>query len=173
MSPYPSSVLRCLIKQYLSLSSSGGCCGFIDFSKAFDNVNRETLFKTLKQFQISSKFLNLIQNMYSKLKCQVRTSSDESEMFPQSNGVMQGECLSPTLFTAYINKIERLMNDVDEMGVYRNGVKVSVIIGHIGQTATDGAWYSTTALLSGSDRPRRLCVLRLSGSEPQTRRTGA
>ena len=85
------------------LSSSG----FIDFSKAFHNVNRETLFKTLKQFQISSKLLNLIQNMYSKLKCQVKTSSGESDMFPQSNGVMQGECLSPTLFTAYINEIER------------------------------------------------------------------
>ena len=40
------------------------------------------------------------------------------------------------------------------------------------QTATDGAWYSTTALLSGRDRPRCLCVLRLSGSEPKTRRTG-
>ena len=55
--------------------------------------------------------------MYSKLKFQVRTSSGESDMFPQSNGVMQGECLSPTLFTAYINEIERLMNDIDEMGV--------------------------------------------------------
>ena len=41
------------------------------------------------------------------------------------------------------------------------------------QTATDGAWSSTTALLSGRDRPRCLCVLRLSGSEPETRRTGS
>ena len=41
------------------------------------------------------------------------------------------------------------------------------------QTATDGAWYSTTELLSGRDRPRCLCVLRLSGCEPKTRRTGA
>ena len=41
------------------------------------------------------------------------------------------------------------------------------------QTATDGAWYSTMALLSGRDRPLCLCVLRLSGSEPETRRTGA
>ena len=41
------------------------------------------------------------------------------------------------------------------------------------QTATDGAWFSTTALLIGGDRPRCLCVLRLSGSEPETRRTGA
>ena len=38
---------------------------------------------------------------------------------------------------------------------------------------TDGAWSSTTALLSGRDRPRCLCVLRLSGSEPETRRTGS
>ena len=41
------------------------------------------------------------------------------------------------------------------------------------QTATDGAWYSTTALLCGRDRPRCLCVLRFSGSEPKTRCTGA
>ena len=40
------------------------------------------------------------------------------------------------------------------------------------QTATDGAWYSTTALLSRRDRPLRLCVLRPRGSEPKTRRTG-
>ena len=33
------------------------------------------------------------------------------------------------------------------------------------QTATDGAWYSTTALLSGRDRSQSLCVLRRSGSE--------
>ena len=41
------------------------------------------------------------------------------------------------------------------------------------QTATDEAWSSTTALLSGRDRARCLCVLRLSGSEPKTRRTGS
>ena len=40
------------------------------------------------------------------------------------------------------------------------------------QTATDGACFSTTALLSGRDRPLRLCVLRPRGSEPKTRRTG-
>ena len=40
------------------------------------------------------------------------------------------------------------------------------------QTATDGACFSATALLSGRDRPLRLCVLRRRGSEPETRRTG-
>ena len=41
------------------------------------------------------------------------------------------------------------------------------------QTATDGAWSSNTSLLSGRDRSQCLCVLRLSGSEPKTRRTGS
>ena len=40
------------------------------------------------------------------------------------------------------------------------------------QTTTDGACFSTTALLSGRDRPLRVCVLRPRGSEPKTRRTG-
>ena len=40
------------------------------------------------------------------------------------------------------------------------------------QTTTDGACFSTTALLSGRDRPQRLCVLRSRGSEPKTRWTG-
>ena len=40
------------------------------------------------------------------------------------------------------------------------------------QTATDGACFSTTALMSGCDRPLRLCVLRPRGSEPKTRLTG-
>ena len=31
------------------------------------------------------------------------------------------------------------------------------------QTATDGAWFSTTAILSDRDRPLRLCVLRPRG----------
>ena len=65
--------------------------------------------------------------MYSKLKCQVRTLAGESDVstVQWSN---EGECLSHTLFTAYINEIERLMNDIDEMGVYLNGVNVIVIM---------------------------------------------
>ena len=41
------------------------------------------------------------------------------------------------------------------------------------QTATDGAWYPTTALLSSRDRSQCLCVLRLRGFEPKPRRTGS
>ena len=38
-------------------------------------------------------------------------------------GVVQGEYLTPTLLAAYINKIERLINNINKMGVHVNGVK--------------------------------------------------
>ena len=93
------------------------CCGFIDFSKAFDTIDRETLYGKLKQCNISSKFLSLIKNMYSQLKCQVRTTEGMSECFSQDKGVLQGESLSPTLFAAYINELESIMNAIEGMGV--------------------------------------------------------
>ena len=89
----------------------------ISLRRTFDKINRDILFKRLKQFHISAKLLNMIKNMNSKLGCQVRTSVGESDHFAQDNGVMQGECLSPTLFAAYINEIERLMNNTEEMSV--------------------------------------------------------
>ena len=94
--------------------------GFSDFSKAFDKINRETLYGKLKQGNISSNFLNLIKNMYSQLKCQVRTTKGMNECFSQDNGVLQGESLSPTLFAAYFNGLESRMNAIEGMGVNIN-----------------------------------------------------
>ena len=89
------------------------CCEFIDFSKAFDKIDRETLYRKLKQCNISSKFLNLIKNMYRQFKSCVRTSDGTREYFCQENGVLQGESLLPTLFATYINEIESKMNDIE------------------------------------------------------------
>ena len=66
--------------------------------------------------------------MYSQLKCQVSATEGMSECFSQDNGVFQGESLSPTLFTAYINELESIMNAIDGMGVNINGVNVSVLM---------------------------------------------
>ena len=71
----------------------------------------------LKQCNISSTFLNLIKNMYSQLKCQVKTIEWVSECFSQDNRVLQGESLSPTIFTAYIIEFESRMNAIEGMGV--------------------------------------------------------
>ena len=82
---------------------------FIDSTKAFDSISRDALFKLLMKYDIRtcSRMLKVITNMYSKMSSKVRTNAGESENFPQAKGLMQGECLSPTLFACYINEREK------------------------------------------------------------------
>ena len=53
---------------------------------------------------------------------------------------------------------------VSRVPVYKIGPRAK-----LESDCADGAWYSTTALPSGRDRSQCLCVLRQSGSEPETR----
>ena len=55
--------------------------------------------------------------MYSKLKSQVRTNNGYTETFPPDIVVLQGGCLSPTLFLFHLNSIVNYMNNVISMWV--------------------------------------------------------
>ena len=61
------------------------------------------------------------------MKCQVRTADGSSTSFSLNNGLMQGESLSPTLFSILINDIVDAMTKCCSMGVDINGVKMSVL----------------------------------------------
>ena len=65
--------------------------------------------------------------MYSNIESKVRTTEGNSASFCQSKGLMQGECLSPTLFSFYLNDLEKRMNGIDEMGVVMNGRKIALL----------------------------------------------
>ncbi len=111
----------------LNMPFSNVFCAFIDFSKAFDLIERSILFDKLMACGISSKMLHMIINMYSKIKSRVKTTQGYSDTFPLSSGVMQGECLSPSLFSLYINDIVTCIDNIDGMGLMLSNVKVSVL----------------------------------------------
>ena len=109
------------------MESSNVPCAFIDFSKAFDKVDRNILYAHLMEYGISSKMLQIIVDMYSKLKSQVRTNNGYKETFSLDIGVLQGECSSPTLFSFHLNSIVNYMNNVTNMGVTLRNGKISVL----------------------------------------------
>lgn len=71
----------------------------VDLSSAFDRVKHDQLWKKLKLAGISDKMLNTIKNIYAKAKAKVRTRHGESNFFPFKKAVLQGETLSPKLYT--------------------------------------------------------------------------
>ena len=81
------------------------CC-FIDYIKAFDSVAHVKLWLKLSRIGITGKLLNAIKSMYSKLKACVRLDSNYSDIFTYNVGLMQGESLSPLLYSLHVNDIE-------------------------------------------------------------------
>ena len=88
------------------------CC-FIDFKKAFDTVNRAKLWRKLNAVGISGKMICIIRSMYEKMKTCVQSAGMLSEFFMSNVGFLQGEVLSPMLFSLYVNDFEAefLKND--------------------------------------------------------------
>ena len=76
---------------------------------------------------ISSMMLQMIVNMYSKTRSKIKTSEGFTDAFPLDIGLLQGECLSPSLFSMCIDDIVAHMHTVDKMGVCVNGTKIPVL----------------------------------------------
>ena len=68
---------------------------FIDFKKAYDSVSREVLYKILIEFGIPKKLVRLIKMSLTETYSKVRVGKNVSDRFPISNGLRQGDALSP------------------------------------------------------------------------------
>ena len=74
---------------------------FIDFTKAFDCVNRELLFVILEKIGCPVKIIKIIKALYSNVKAKVIVDGEISEAFNYDGGVKQGFKLAPTLYGIY------------------------------------------------------------------------
>ena len=99
------------IIEYYKLKKGRLYCAFVDYSKAFDQIERSSLWLKLLQNGISGKILNIIKNMYSKAKSCIKSDGKLSEFFSCSRGVRQGENLSPIMFAIYLNDFNTFIQD--------------------------------------------------------------
>ena len=98
--------LRMIIQKYREINASLHTC-FINYSKAFDCVNHEQMWQTLKEMNFNQKLINLIRSLYEGQQSAVRLECGTSEWFPVTKGVRQGCRLSPHLFSLYTEGIMR------------------------------------------------------------------
>ena len=78
---------------------------FIDYAKAFDCVDHNTLWKILKETGIPDHLNCLLRNLYAGQEATVRTGCGTTDWFQIGKGVCQGYILSPCLFDKYAEYI--------------------------------------------------------------------
>jgi len=94
---------------------------FIDYSKAFDSVDYDKLWTTLRGMAIPEHLIVLMRNLYSGQEAAIRTEDGNSGWFTVSKGVRQGCILSPYLFNLYAEEIMRNAELYDEEAGIRIG----------------------------------------------------
>ena len=99
--------MQTLINKYTKLYKKKIYSCFIDLRKAFDKVWHLGLFYKLQQLGISTKFYNIIKQMYTNSEIYIKINNKISDFIKQTIGVKQGDNLSSSLFNIYINDVTK------------------------------------------------------------------
>ncbi len=102
-------------------------CAFIDFKKAFDCINRDLLKYRLLSYNIDGKIFNAIQSLYVKTQSTVKLNDVMTNFFDVTCGVKQGDNLSPTLFSLFINDLAIHIKEL-HCGVRVGNDNVSILL---------------------------------------------
>ena len=80
---------------------------FIDYAKAFDCVDHNKLWITVKEIGIPDHLTCLLRKLYAGQEATVRSGHRTTDWFQVGKGVRQGYILSPCLFNFYAEYIMR------------------------------------------------------------------
>ena len=78
---------------------------FIGYSKAFDCMDHNKVWKILKEMGIQDHLTCLLRNLYAGQEATVRTGHGTTDRFQIGKGVCQSYILSPCLFNLYAKYI--------------------------------------------------------------------
>jgi len=85
---------------------------YIDFQKAFDNVQRHRLWRRLHCIGIKGQLLHVIQNIYTRTPMHIKINGRlNAHTINPIKGVKQGCPLSPTLFGVFIDQLHAWIQD--------------------------------------------------------------
>jgi hypothetical protein len=99
-------ILKTLINKYLHQLKSKLYVCFVDFKKAFDSIDRNSLFQKIENKGIGGNFLKLIKDMYSNTLYSCKFGDSYSEQILTTLGAKQGDSLKPTLFNIFVDDIK-------------------------------------------------------------------
>ena len=70
----------------------------IDYRQAYDNVEREKIYRALEYFQIPNKLIRLVKATMDNMAAKVQLQTEMTELLEIRDGLKQGDGLAPLLF---------------------------------------------------------------------------
>ena len=92
-------------------------CAFIDLKKAFDSVSRLGLRYKLIHSGVDGKMVRIIRSLYQDVKVKVKGLTSLSDMLNCDLGLLQGEIMSPILFSMFLTDVEMQLADNGNNGI--------------------------------------------------------
>ena len=119
--------LTSIIKNRMT-SKDSTFAAFIDLEKAFDWVDRDLLMYRLLQYNIDGKMYKAVRAIYNHTESCIRLNNClYSDWFNVKSGVRQGDSLSPTLFSLYLNELAKQVNELN-LGIKIGNRRISILL---------------------------------------------
>ena len=96
---------------------------YLDFAKAFDKVDHILLLKKLRNFGITGKLLNWLNNYLSNRLQKVTVLGSTSQPLPILSGVPQGSILGPLLFLVFVNDLPDSISRQSSVALFADDTK--------------------------------------------------
>lgn len=95
-------------------------CTFVDFKKAYDSIDRQSLFNILEEYNLDPKTRRLIQQTLTDTTSKAKFIGEISKPFLIKTGVRQGDGLSPLLFNIVLDKvIKEWQKELEKQNIWK------------------------------------------------------
>ncbi|KAF5367240.1 hypothetical protein D9615_010668 [Tricholomella constricta] len=98
-----------LMMQYAESTKQNGLIIALDQEKAYDKIDHEYLWRTLKKFNLPDTFINTVKSLYANAETKIMINGHISSPWKINRGVRQGDPLSCMLFDLAIEPLAASM----------------------------------------------------------------
>ena len=95
-----STIIRLIddVLEYIKMNNNSGVLLALDFSKAFDTINKDFLIEVFNKFGFGEMFIRWVGTLTNDTESSIQYSGWLSEFFPVNSGIRQGCNFSPLAF---------------------------------------------------------------------------